>query len=381
MNELVYLDNAATSFPKPEEVINKITEYLSRYAANPGRSGHKLSLEAGKLVFETRELLSELFNISDSSRIIFTSNATESINYVINSFLKENDHIITTSVEHNSVMRPLRFIERKKHIKIDVVKANRDGLINPYHFKEFIKENTKLIIINHASNVTGVITPVEKIKKIVGNIPVLLDAAQTAGCIPIDVKKSGIDLLAFTGHKSLLGPSGIGGLYIGNNIDFEPVKMGGTGSNSELEKQPEFLPDKFESGTLNVTGIAGLCGSLKFLMKTKVENIREKDKELSGYFINKLLELETVKIYGDLNIENRVPLISINMKNRTSSELCFKLDKEFNIMTRGGLHCAPAAHKTILTFPEGTLRFSSGFFNSEKDVDKTIEALYKISKN
>jgi len=377
---LIYMDNAATSYPKPDAVIQAMTDYMKNIGANSGRSGHRLAIEAGRIVYETREAVAELFNISDPLRIVFCSNATEALNLAMRGFLKAGDGVITSSIEHNSVMRPLRALE-EEGVEVTVVNCSSQGFLQQRDVQSAVKPNTKLIVLNHASNVAGSILPVAEVGKIAreNNLVLLVDAAQTAGAYPIDVEAMNIDLLAFTGHKTMLGPQGTGGLYIREGIDLKPLKFGGTGSRSEEERQPDFLPDKYESGTLNVVGLAGLAAGVRFVLTEGVELIREEEKKLTDRLLDGLANIDSITIYGGLDAENRVGLVSFNIDGLLPSEVGFQLDEEYEIMCRVGLHCAPAAHKTIGTFPTGAVRLSLSHFTTEEDIEKTIRAVEKIA--
>lgn len=378
----IYLDNAATSYPKPECVSAAIRSYFENIGANAGRASHKRAHEASRLVFETRELVARLIGVKDSARIIFTQNATESLNLVILGLqLGEGDRIITSSIEHNSVMRPLRFLEGKKNVIIDVIKCQKDGQLNPRGLESKITDKTKLIVLNHASNVVGTILPIRRIGEIARKycIPFLVDAAQTIGGMPIDVDENYIDLLAFSGHKNLLGPQGIGCLYIKKGIELKPLKYGGTGSRSEFEVQPDFLPDKYESGTLNLPGIAGLKASIEFIEDTGVFDIQKKIHHLTSILIEKLFRTEKIVIYGTRNTNSRTGVVSINIKGKSPSDIGYFLDKEYDIGVRVGLHCSPQCHKTIGTFPDGTVRISLGLFNTEAHMDILCKALCEIA--
>jgi len=381
---MIYLDNPATSWPKPPQVKEAMNRFMEEVGANPGRSGHFLSIEAARIVYETREALSVLFHVKDSSRIIFTLNATESINLALKGLLKPDDHVITSSMEHNSVMRPLRDLE-KKGIELSVIPCFEDGTLDPREVEKRIQSTTRMIVLNHASNVTGTLLPIRETGKIARthNLLFLVDGAQTAGAYPIDVEKDGIDLLAFTGHKSLYGPQGTGGLVLGERIkekEMIPLKQGGTGSRSEFEEQPEFLPDRFESGTPNGVGIAGLLAGIQFVLEKGVDRIRQKESHLIHQLIGGLEEISTLKIYGPENTEDRIATFSFNLTGISPSDVAFRLEKEFGILCRSGLHCAPSAHRTIGTFPEGTLRFGLSVFNREADIETAIQAVSVISQ-
>ncbi len=378
---LIYLDNAATSFPKPEIVYEKMMEAMREYGANPGRSGHKLALKAGRAIYETRELLSNFFNIEDPMRIIFTSNATDGLNLAIKGLLKSGDHVITTSMEHNSVLRPLKALENIG-VETSIIQCDETGSINIKDIETNIKNNTKLIVTTHASNVTGTIFPVKEIGKLARKhgIVYMVDAAQTAGVYNIDVMDMNIDILAFPGHKSLLGPQGTGGVYIKKGIEITQMKEGGTGSKSDSLIQPDIYPDKFESGTPNMPGIVGLGAGIKYILDKGIDEIREHEKILTKTFIDGLMAIKDVKIYGPSNVEKQAPVISINIREEDSSEVSYILDQVFNIAVRPGLHCAPLAHRTIGCYEQGCIRFSVGPFNTINDIQASIEAVKTISK-
>lgn len=377
---MIYFDNAATTWPKPKEVFKAMERCMQKAGANPGRSGHQMAIKAARIIYDTREALANLFGVKDSKNIIFTLNATDAINLGIKGLLKKGDHVITTSMEHNSVLRPLVYLCQNNHISLTIVTCNNQGKVNTDDIKKAIKKNTKLIITTHASNVTGNLMPIGKMGKIAreNNITFMVDAAQTAGVCEILVEKLNIDLLAFTGHKSLLGPQGTGGLYIKEGLEIESFRQGGTGSNSESENHPNFLPDKFESGTPNTVGLAGLGAGIEFIQKKGIKNIFKYKKDLTNYLIEKLQEIDEITIYGFLSKDKQIPVVSFNINEIEPSEVSYILDQAFNIMSRPGLHCAPYAHKTIKTFPSGTIRFSLGYFNTKKEVDLSIQALKHI---
>jgi len=380
MGFLIYLDNAATSRPKPPEVLQAMNDYMTNVCANSGRSGHQLSIEASRIVYRTREALAKLFNADDPLQIVFTLNATESINLALQGILQHGDHVITSSMEHNSVMRPLRVLE-SQGVEITVVKCSQQGFLDPSDVRDAVKKNTKMIVLNHASNVIGSIQPVKEIGLIARDhgLIFLLDSAQTAGACEIDVQKMNVDLLAFSGHKSLYGPVGTGGLYIRNGINLKPLKYGGTGSRSDEEYQPDFLPDRYESGTLNIVGIAGLGAGVEFVMRDGVENIRKKECELTQKLINGLLSIPKVSVYGGLNVQKQIGVVSFNIQGFSPSEVAMYLEESFDILCRASLHCSPSAHKTIGTFPDGAVRFSLGIFTTDNDVDIAVNAVRKLS--
>lgn len=404
MKNIIYMDNAATSFPKPPEVTEAMVYFMEEVGANPGRSGHDLAIEAARIVSEARERLATLFNISDSSRIVFSANATESLNTVFHGYLRTGDHVIATSMEHNSVMRPLRYLVDTGIITLSVAPCDNVGRLQIESLPGLIQENTTLMVLNHASNVCGTIQDVRAVKKNIGNIPVLLDAAQTAGGYPIDVEELDIDFLAFTGHKSLLGPQGTGGLYIREGLEVRPLKRGGTGSISEKEEQPDFFPDAFESGTLNTVGIAGLGAGVGFVLERGVETIREHEMKLLSAFVDGLSDVLGISCYGPLDTEQQTPIVSITFDSALPPELhhtfggcggvalpaTFEsvlpgeagktLKEKFSILVRTGLHCAPIAHKTLGSFPDGTVRFSIGYFNTLEHVACAVQAVKEIAK-
>jgi len=381
----IYLDNAATSFPKPDAVVAAMMDFHQKVGANPGRSGHERSIEAGRIVFETREALARLFHVEDPQRIALTKNATESLNIVLQGGLRPGDHVITSGMEHNSVMRPLRFLEGRG-VELSVVPCSPRGELDPADLQKFLRKNTRMVVLTNASNVTGTILPVEAIGELLRDRPDVMfcvDAAQTAGALPIDVQKMRIDLLAFTGHKSLFGPQGTGGLYIREGLDQEimPLMMGGTGSRSEFEEQPDFMPDRYESGTPNTVGIAGLGAGVSFVLEQTIEALRAREEDLTSRFLAGLRDLQDeVTVYGPRDASQQTAVVSFNIKNVTPSDAADYFEEQRGILCRPGLHCAPSAHRTIGTFPRGTVRFSFGFFNTQQEVDEACEALRELVK-
>lgn len=375
----IYLDNAATSWPKPEAMLAAMIAHQRLAGGNPGRSGHRWSLAAGRTVYETREGLARLFNIADPLRIVFTSNGTEALNIALLGLLHPGDHVVTTGMEHNSVMRPLRHLA-SRGVELTVAPCSPRGELDPRDVERALRPHTRAVILTHASNVTGTILPVAEVAAIARGrgIVTCLDAAQSAGALPIDVAALGIDLLAFTGHKSLYGPQGTGGLYIREGLDREiaPLLRGGTGSFSEREEQPDFLPDRYESGTPNAIGLAGLGAGVDFVLATGVAAIRAREESLTRRFLDRLAGLgEEVTLYGPCNATQRTAVVSFNVAGVSPSEAALFLDERYGILCRPGLHCAPAAHRTIGSFPAGTVRFSFGFFNTEAQVDQAAAAV------
>jgi cysteine desulfurase / selenocysteine lyase len=377
----VYFDNSATSWPKPPQVKEFMCDYLDNFGGSPGRSGHKFSLQAGRKIFEARELIQEFFNAPHSERIIFTANSTHAINLALKGLLKENDHVVVSSMEHNSVIRPLKFLEKEKSIRIRIVDFPKSGIFPAEDFENAIQKDTKLVCLIHGSNVLGSVNPINLAGEICKRkgVTFMVDAAQTAGFVPIDMINDKIDILSFTGHKKLYGPSGTGGLCFGENINFEALFQGGSGSKSESDTHPEFYPDKLEAGTKNTLGIIGLLAGMQYVQKKGINEINSHCNELRGRFISKIKEIEVIKIHLP-NTEIVLPVVSINFPNNSDSKAAEILDKEYGIMIRVGLHCSPLAHKTIGTFPTGTARFSFSCFNTLQEVDYSINAIKKITK-
>ncbi|ACV63827.1 cysteine desulfurase family protein [Desulfofarcimen acetoxidans DSM 771] len=377
---VIYMDNAATSWPKPKAMLQAMQQFTEEYGANPGRSGHRMSLAAARVINDTREEIASLFGIKNPLRIIFTLNVTEALNLILHGLLKPGDHVITGSMEHNSVARPLRELENRG-VEVTVIKCSPKGQLTPDKVKKSFKKNTRLVILTHASNVAGTLTPIKEIGRITGEAGILfaVDAAQTAGACQLNVKDMKIDLLAFTGHKSLLGPQGTGGLYIAAGVNLAPLKFGGTGSRSELDLQPEFLPDRYESGTPNTIGLAGLGASVKFVRETGVDNIYRHERALTEQLLQELAGIKNLLVYGPNDASMQMPVISINIEGRDPAEIGLLLDEKYGILTRVGLHCAPWAHKTINTFPAGTVRLSPGYFTTAADIDYTVRALREIA--
>ena len=381
--DVVYFDNAATSWPKPAEVQAALIRYLQEVGGSPGRSGHRMSIEASRVVGDAREAVAELFNVEDPARIAFTKNSTEALNIAIFGLLSQGDHAITSSMEHNSVMRPLRYLEAQRIIDLTVVPCSpTTGDLDPKDLRRALQPNTRLITVLHASNVIGNLLPVREIGAIAraAGVPFLVDASQTAGAYPLDVEALNIDLLAFTGHKSMLGPTGTGGLYVREGCDPRPLSRGGTGSRSELEVQPDFMPDKYEAGTLNVLGLAGLGASVRFLLETGVDRVHEHERGLVDRFMQGAREAMALWLPGPTDSGKRIGVVSFLVKDMTTSKVGLILDQAFGIASRIGLHCAPAAHRTLGTFPDGTVRFGFSYFNTPEQVDYALAALAKIAR-
>ncbi|MGB9905352.1 MAG: aminotransferase class V-fold PLP-dependent enzyme, partial [Desulfotomaculales bacterium] len=338
------------------------------------------ALAADQLVYRARRSLARLFNVRDVSRIVFTGNVTESLNLAMKGLLRPGDHVVTTGMEHNAVWRCLKVLEAKRGVRVTAVPCGPDGTLDPERVTAAFRPETRLVVMLHASNVTGTLLPVAEVGAAAARrgIPLLVDAAQTAGVYPIDVEKMNISLLAFTGHKGLLGPPGTGGLYVAPEITLEPLKEGGTGGESILERQPDTLPDRFEAGTLNVPGIAGLGAAADFILAEGIERIRAREEELTAYALGALRRLDGITVYGPGDPARQVAVISINVLDMKPEEVALLLDTRYGIEMRAGLHCAPAAHRTIGTIGRGTLRLGLGYFNTKEEIDCLAEALREI---
>jgi cysteine desulfurase family protein len=377
---ILYFDNAATSWPKPAEMIEEMIRYNGMIGGNPGRSGHHRSLDAGRIILEAREALAELFGC-DAFRMVFTKNATEALNISLLGLLHAGDHVMTSSMEHNSVMRPLRFLE-SQGVQLSVIPCSGEGLLNPDDVRAAIRPQTRLVVVTHASNVTGTIQPLAELGRMTRDHGIIfcVDAAQTAGALPIHVDEMAIDLLAFSGHKSLFGPQGTGGLYIREGLEkqIRPIMIGGTGSRSEFERQPDFMPDKYESGTPNTIGLAGLGAGVRFVLAEGVETIQCKETSLTEQFLRGLATLQGITVYGSPGAVSRTAVVSFNIAGVSPSDAALEFDERFRIMCRPGLHCAPAAHRTIGTFSRGTIRFGFGYFNTEEEISLALEAIRSL---
>ena len=377
---MIYLDNAATTYPKLPEVIKAVSKCLKEEGANPGRGGYSLAIRAARVIYNTREQLARLFNVDDSANIVFTLNATDSLNMAIKGIVRPGDHVVTTMVEHNAVLRPLQWLETNRKVEFSKVPASSEGDIDLNVLEAAIKPNTVLMVINHASNVIGSILPIAAIAEIAHrrNIPILVDAAQTAGGFPIDVQTMGIDMLAFTGHKALFGLQGTGGLYISPDLEVMESRQGGTGSDSS-GPQPKVRPDRYESGTPNTPGIAGLGAGVEFILKVGVKNIFNHEQILIERLMAGFKNIPGLTMYGPSVGVERVPLVSVNLAGISPHMLAHTLDKVFDIGVRAGLHCAPGAHQTIGTAEKGTVRFGLSYLTTEDEVDEAIAAVSKIA--
>jgi len=380
---MIYLDNAATTWPKPPGVGEAMLHFLDHVGANPGRAGHRLAVDAARIVYSVREAVAKLFGAPDPLRVVFGANVTEALNLALRGLLCPGDHVITSSMEHNSVMRPLRALERQG-VGVTVVGCSSEGFLDPALVEAAIRPDTKMIVLNHASNVVGTILPVAEVGQIARRHGLLLlaDVAQTAGAFPIDMQADAIDLLAFTGHKSLYGPMGTGGLVVGERVDpslLEPLKRGGTGSRSEREEQPDFLPDACESGTPNAVGLAGLEAGIRWVLQRGVEAIRAHEMALAQQLLDGLQAVPNVTVHGGLEASRQTATVSFNIRGMEPSDVGLRLDDEYAILCRVGLHCSPAAHKTLGTFPGGTVRFGLAALNTAEEVRAAIEAVRQLS--
>lgn len=381
--KMIYMDNAATSFPKAPGTAESMLNYMNNVGCNVNRGAYMGAYEAERVVFETRELICKLFNFDKPENVIFTKNITESLNVLIKGMLKPGDHVIISSMEHNAVLRPL-YSMASGGIEISRIPCRKDGSLDPMQILPYIKQNTKAIFMTHASNVCGTIMPLLEVGRICRekNIFFIVDSAQTAGFLNIDFKDLNADAIAFTGHKGLLGPQGMGGFMINDRLNecTRSFIEGGTGSYSDHEDQPSIMPDKFESGTMNIPGIYGLNNSLKYVMKTGIDAIREKEMELTKIFIDGILNTDGVEIAGIKEIEGRTAVVSLNFNTVDNAEAAQILTQDFGIMTRCGLHCAASAHKTLGTFPVGTVRFSFSHFNTEDEITYALDSIQKCIK-
>ena len=377
---MIYIDNAATSHPKPESVYKRMDFVLRNASANPGRSGHRMAIEANRVIFEARESVARLFNIRHPERIIFTCNATAALNLALKGLLQPGDHCVTSDMEHNSMVRPLKFLSQQG-VNVHRVQASREGSLDPDEISSAITCETRLIAVTHASNVIGAISPLADIIKAAHDkeVPVLIDAAQTAGSVTIDVDALDVDMLACPGHKGLFGPQGTGFLYVSPKINLNPTVFGGTGSRSDLDRMPDFLPDRYEAGTLNTPGIAGLGAGAEFIASEGVEAIRAHEKRMLSRLIEGLSNIPGVKIYGTKDMERRAAVVSFTIEGMDPAVIGDRLDTDFGIGVRVGIHCAPDAHKVIGSYPKGTVRMSPGYFTTPEDIDLAIGAIDAIA--
>ncbi len=376
---MIYLDNAATSFPKPPEVIAAVNEALAA-PASPGRSGHKAALAASRVIHRARKNVAKLFGIEDNSRVIFAHNITWALNMALEGMrLKPGDHVISSSLEHNSTARPLARMAAARGIIWDQAHTDSAGMTDPGEFHKLLRPTTRLVVLNHASNVTGALLPGKEIKAKIGGVPLILDAAQTAGALPMEDVSSWADIVCFTGHKGLLGPTGTGGLWVREGLNLRPLAVGGTGSRSESLRQPDFLPDALEPGTANTHGLAGLAAGLDVVLRKNPAEIRRHEMDLAMRFLAGLEAMDKVQIQGPLKRDQRVSTISILVEGWSASDFSAALEADYGILTRPGLHCAPLAHEFMGSFPQGSVRFSIGLYNTAEEIDIALKAVAALA--
>ncbi len=382
---MIYLDNAATSWPKPPQVMEAMRRFLGEVGANPGRSGHRLSIEAARVVYRAREAVAGLLGVADPLRVVFCANATHALNLAICGLLSPGEHVVTTSMEHNSVMRPLRALEAEG-VVVTVAPCSPQGMLDPAEVERSLRPATKMIVMTHASNVVGTLLPVAEVAGLARSHDLLLlvDGAQSAGALPISLTDLGADLFAFTGHKALCGPTGTGGLVIGERVDvsrLRPLLRGGTGSRSAAETQPDFLPDKFESGTMNAVGLAGLEAGVRWLTEQGVDDLRAKERALTARLLEGLRDIQGVDVKGTLDASQQLPVVSFTVAGLDPAEVGLRLDEEYGIAARVGLHCSPGAHRTLGTFPTGTVRFALGAFTTKDEVDRAVDSIRRVARD
>jgi len=374
------MNNAATSFPKPESVYEAVDHFNRYLGMNPGRGSNRQSVQAGSILLDAREALADLFNIDNCDNIAFTANATEALNTGLKGILQPGDHVITTSMEHNGVARPL-FALSHQGVEWTAVPCNSDGSLDVKLLEKAIKANTRMICMLHASNLTGTIMPIAAVGKIARDrgIVFMVDTAQTAGVLELDVHKQCIDILTFTGHKSLLGPQGTGGIYVKPGLEISPLKVGGTGSLSESLEQPSWMPDRLESGTPNTPGIAGLLAGVRYVLEIGIDVIHRREHDLTEALLLGMKAMKRVQIYGSPDSSQRTAVVAFNIDGMDCGELSMRLEYEHGIITRSGLHCAYLAHQTLGTLESGACRLSPGFFTSDSQIETVLEAIYNIS--
>lgn len=378
---MIYLDNAATTMQKPREVIEAVVQAMQSMG-NAGRGAHAASLQASRTIFDTREKLCRFFGGKDPRRLVFTCNSTESLNTAIKGILNPGDHVVTTMLEHNSVLRPLYEME-KKGVKLTIIKSDRKGLIDYEEMEKAVRPETRMIVCTHGSNLTGNLVDIEKIGKMARKHGVLfvVDASQTAGVFPIDVEKQSIDVLCFTGHKGLLGPQGTGGMYVGENVEIRPLKSGGSGVQTYSKTHPAELPTALEAGTMNGHGIAGLHAAVEYIERTGIDVIRKREQACMWKFYNGVKDIPGVTIYGDFSGVERCPIVSLNIGNYDSSEVGDELLMEYGISTRPGAHCAPLMHKALGTVDQGAVRFSFSHYTTDEEVETAIRAICELARD
>ncbi|MEG0249572.1 MAG: aminotransferase class V-fold PLP-dependent enzyme [Peptostreptococcus sp.] len=378
---MIYLDNAATSKTKPDEVIQAVIDAMQS-AGNASRGASNESLSSDRIVFQTRKKISELFNVSNPRQVVFTKNSTEAINVALQGIIEEGDHVITSCMEHNSVLRPLNYLKRDKKVEVDYIHIDENGDLKYEEIKGLIKLNTKVLVLNHASNVTGNINNLRHIGDIcrAKNIIFIVDVSQSAGSFEIDMIRDNIDVLCFTGHKSLLGPQGTGGLCVRDNIYIEPLMSGGTGVHTYDSYQPDRMPTRLESGTLNAHGIAGLGAGIDYINSKGMDKLTEKATIFSKTFFDGVKSIDNIKLYGNYDTQYRAPIVSLNIADMDSSELSAILSDKYNISTRPGAHCAPLLHESMKTVDQGMVRFSFSHQNTMEEVEFAIKAIREVAE-
>ena len=376
---MTYFDNAATTMRKPAEVVEAVTEALCTMG-NAGRGVHNAALDASRVIFDTRTALAEFFHAENPKQIVFTMNSTEALNIAIKGILESGDHVITTALEHNSVLRPLYEMENQG-VMLSIVSADEQGNICYEDFEKFIKSNTKAIVCTHGSNLTGNVLDIERIGKIAKKHGILfvVDASQTAGVFPIDVQKFHIDILCFTGHKGLLGPQGTGGMYVREGVFVKPLLSGGSGVQTYSKSHPVQMPTALEAGTLNAHGLAGLRAAVGYLNKIGIDEIRKQEQELMWYFYHNIKEIPGITVYGDFSGKERCAIVTLNVRDYDSSEVSDALFMDYGISTRPGAHCAPLMHEALGTIEQGAVRFSFSHYNSMDEIEIAINALKELA--
>lgn len=383
MSEFIYLDNGATSYPKPEEVYAYMDQFYRKLGVNPGRSGYDICMEAGEVVEDTRKTLTEFFNGTDPNRLCFSYNSTDALNLIIFGMLEKGDHAITTTIEHNSVLRPLYHLEKFGDVEIDYIPFDEKGFVDPDDFKKKFKNNTRLVIVNHASNVIGTIQPVKEIGRLCRErgIPFAIDASQSAGKIPVDMEDLNLDVIAFTGHKSLLGPTGIGGLYVREGVEIRHTRAGGTGVRSAVRTHLYEYPYRLEYGTPNTLGIAGLHAGIKWLLEKGMEKLHAQEMELTKKLRDGLRNVNGVTLYCLDDLEDHISVLLCNVDGFEALNTGTILDVDYNIACRTGLHCAPLVHEQLGTVNiHGGVRFGIGPFNTEDDIQTAVEAMREVAE-
>lgn len=381
VEEIIYLDHAATSWPKPPAVGDAMLNAMEIAGANPGRGSHRMAVQASRVLFEARKSISHMFGIKNANDIAFGSNTTEALNLAIQGSLKEGDHVIATMAEHNSVRRPLEYMRRLRNVEIDYVPVNAAGAMDLMQMERMFRSNTRLVVCTHSSNLLGSILPIEEISLLCRKhrAILLVDAAQSAGVLPVNVQHLGIDMLAFPGHKGLLGPQGTGGLYIASELDIEPLLHGGTGSQSEALEQPKVRPDRYEAGTPNTVGIAGLNAGVKRVLEMTTASIYQHEWELTQHMMDGLSAIKGIRMLGPEIGQPRTGLVSFIVEGYDSAQLAFRLDRNYGIAVRSGFHCTPLAHESAGTTATGAVRASVGYNSTRAHVDALVKAVLELT--